>query len=75
MNFKEALSHMHDGLGLLAAHASQLENQNLADVIKAGAARVAQAMEHPDAEVLPPIVTPGEPDPLKEPPPFIPPAQ
>lgn len=67
MNFKDVLAHMRDGLHHMAAHADQLDNKNLSDIIKAGAARVEQAMEHPDAEALPPVHAPGQ-----EPPPFDP---
>ncbi len=50
MTFKDALAHLSEELGYMSEAAAKLENQNLADIIKAGAAKLVQAMSHPDVD-------------------------
>jgi len=50
MKFKEALLHVHEMVSELAKAAEHLDNQNLADVIKSGMVKIAQAAEHPDTD-------------------------
>lgn len=50
MDFKSALSHVHEQLGELETSARKLENQNFADLIKHARGRLSQALEHPDLE-------------------------
>jgi hypothetical protein len=50
--FKSALEQLHDRAKDLEDGARGLENQNLADIIGAARKRIAQAIEHPDADVV-----------------------
>lgn len=57
---KNRLSEIHDNLKVLEDDARSLENQNLGDIIRSAAAKVAQALDHPDLEKVGPS---GEEDP------------
>lgn len=52
MQFKNALIEVKRASTHLANAAAQLKNQNLADIIKSGVAKIQQAIEHPDVDAV-----------------------
>lgn len=52
MHMRTALNHLHTALIDLAGVAAKLDNQNLADQLKAAAGKVQMAAEHPDSEAF-----------------------
>lgn len=51
MDFKEKLAELKKSIEEAAeAAGSNLKNQNLADIIKSGAAKLGQALNHPDLD-------------------------
>jgi hypothetical protein len=68
MDFKNALAQVHEASEQLAVMADGLENKNLADIIRSGSVKFAQAMEHPDVvNVGMPVnaTQTGEPNPME----------
>lgn len=50
MNARNSFQELHDHLAEFETSARKLKNQNLADIIKSGMAKISQAIGHPDLE-------------------------
>lgn len=50
MDVRNSFQELHDHLAEFETSARKLKNQNLADIVKSGMAKISQAIDHPDLE-------------------------